>query len=168
VRRQEVGNHDRSAALRLPRRGSAVCPPVRVSRLRSWESHESGGRPAPPDGSAEYDSRFRAEEKLAVYLAAVARLVRCVHLAAVNHHVPFHAQAQLWGCRTQASRAPTSRYRYSRSSGAAWPLERRLDKHVRCLAGIHPRTHPANSRNRMHPADTRLNPEGDEAILLEA
>jgi hypothetical protein len=40
------------------------------------ESHKSGGRPAPPDGSAEYDFRFRAEEKLAVYLAAVARLVQ--------------------------------------------------------------------------------------------
>jgi hypothetical protein len=40
-------------------------------------SHKSGGRPAPPDGSAEYDFRFRAEEKLAVYLAAVARLVHC-------------------------------------------------------------------------------------------
>jgi hypothetical protein len=48
------------------------------------ESHKSGGRPAPPDGSAEYDFRFRAEEKLAVYLAAVARLV---HLSTrVEHH----------------------------------------------------------------------------------
>ncbi len=51
-------------------RSSAVCPPVRVSRLRLYESHKPGGRPAPADGSAEYDFRFRAEEKLAVYLGA--------------------------------------------------------------------------------------------------
>jgi hypothetical protein len=72
-----LGNHDRSAALRLPRRGA-----LRYVRRFGSAACDCRNRanlavgPAPADGSAEHDLRFRAEEKLAVYLAGVARLIR--------------------------------------------------------------------------------------------
>jgi len=43
--------------------------------VRLQESHKAGGRPTPTDDSAEYNFRFGAEEKLAVGLAGVARVV---------------------------------------------------------------------------------------------
>ncbi|MGZ4287320.1 MAG: hypothetical protein ACXVHB_23895 [Solirubrobacteraceae bacterium] len=59
------------------------------------ESHKSGGRPAPAGGSAEYDFRFRAKEKLAVYLAGVARLVRSTSLPEVVDDFCFDSLRRL-------------------------------------------------------------------------
>jgi hypothetical protein len=71
------GNRDPSASVPLAAaRRCAVKSAGSCRRLRLYESHKSGGRPAPADVSAEYDYHFRAEEMLAVGLAIVARLVR--------------------------------------------------------------------------------------------
>jgi len=49
-------------------RRAAVSSPTGVGRIRLYEPHKPGDRPAAADGTAEYDFRFRTEEKLAVGL----------------------------------------------------------------------------------------------------
>jgi hypothetical protein len=175
VRRHEVGNQDRSAALRLPRRGSsAVCPPVRVSRLRLSESHKSGGRPAPPDGSAEYDFRFRAEEKLAVYLAAVARLVQTISALEVRAYFRFDGSRV---CSSYgAEQVPASRpcLQHARSEQTAATVTVSVpEKSGRLAAERSPTSAPRPERARVdaasrrsREAEARRRPSGDSGMVF--